>query len=117
MINNFTPPLKRGLSIFSFGFGQFLLAILYNFICLYQTETEKIHAHNVEMRYDARCKVHNQEFTALYMIPGQANPALHEEMSKLFTRSHLANPGRPGFREGCPGLARCERLTRLSCKR
>ena len=52
-----------------------------------------------------------------FTIPGQANPALHEEMNKLFTRSHLANPGRPGSREGCPGLARCERLTRLSCKR
>ena len=62
--------------------------------------TEKIRTQNVEMRYDARCKVDNQEFTALYMIPGQANPALHEEMSKLFTRSHLANPG---LEKGAPG--------------
>ena len=74
---------------------------------------ENAHANsqNVEMRSDARCKVHNQEFTTLYMIPGQANPALHEEMSKLFTHSHLANPGRPGSREGCPGLASQPGLT------
>ena len=61
------------------------------------------------MWYDARCKVHKQEFTALYMIPGQANPPLHEEMSKLFMCSHLANPGRekaaPGWQrvKGWPG--------------
>ena len=24
--------------------------------------------------------------------------------------SHLASPGQPGSREGCPGLARCERV-------
>jgi hypothetical protein len=64
------------------------------YVCTKQRDG-KIRAQNVEMLYDARYKVHNQEFTAPYMIPGQANPALHEEMSKLFTPSHLANPGRP----------------------
>jgi hypothetical protein len=67
-------------------------------------ETEKIFAQNVEMWYDARCKVHNQEFTALYMTPGQANPALHEEMRKFFTPAHLEK-GAPGWRgvKGWPG--------------
>jgi hypothetical protein len=64
---------------------------------------QKICTQNVEMRYDARCKVHKQEFTALYMIPGQANPPLHEEMSKLFMCSHLANPGRE---KAAPGWQR-----------
>jgi hypothetical protein len=57
-------------------------------------ETEKIRAQNIEIWYEAWCKVHNQEFTAFYMIPGQAYPALHEEMSKLFTASHV--PRQPG---------------------
>jgi hypothetical protein len=52
------------------------------YVCTKQRDG-KIRAQNVEMLYDARYKVHNQEFTAPYMIPGQANPALHEEMSKL----------------------------------
>ena len=32
----------------------------------------------------------------------QANPCLHEEVVKILTSSHLANPGRPGLEAGHP---------------
>jgi hypothetical protein len=57
------------------------------------TETEKIRTQNVEMRYDAI----GAKFTITW---SRVKPTQHEEMSRLFMRSHLANPG---LERGAPG--------------
>ena len=84
--------------------------------CLHGQGLKAIQA-NPGQQFSTRADTHNMP----EYCPGLANPCLHEEISTIFTPSHLANPGRPGSREGCPGLARCERQPGLivnpgSCK-
>ncbi len=77
----------------------------YFLFCLHGPGLKAIQA-NPGQQFSTRADTHNM----LEYCPGHANPCLHEEISTIFTPSHLANPGRPGSREGCPGLARCERV-------
>ena len=65
---------------------------------------------NPGQQFSTRADTHNM----LEYCPGHTNLCLHEEISTIFTPSHLANPG---LEKGAPGWQGVKGLTRLSCKR